>query len=151
MTRRLVLVVFVTLAFSGVAQFSGLDGPAKGFKLILDFYSTPSGAQKKKTLLTAAEGYVLSGDTVFLVNPRLEHFREDGSIDGVATATDALLNRGTQSVEGTNLVSFHDAETNIFIAGRGFLWQKTNAVLIISNQTYTWISKTVLTNGSSKK
>jgi hypothetical protein len=148
---RLVFVALLTLAFSGMAQFSGLSGPAKGFKLILDFYSSPSGAQKKKTLLTASEGYVLSGDTVFLVNPRLEHFREDGSLDAVATATDALLNRGAQTVEGTNMVSFHDAETNIFIAGRGFLWQQTNGVLTISNQSYTWINQTVFTNPPSKK
>ena len=58
------LVATGFLAFSATAQFGGLER-AKGFKLILDYYSTPSGAQKKKSVLTGTEGNVLTSDTVY--------------------------------------------------------------------------------------
>lgn len=150
-SRGIVLVAIVTLAFGAMAQFTAVNH-AKGFKLPA-YYSTPSGTQKIKFLLTGTEGRILSNnvDIVFLINPRIEHYREDGTFDSVVTAADALVNIHTQSAVSTNHVSYRSADTNFFLSGKGFLWQPSNSVLIISNQSYTSIAKTMFTNSPSKK
>ncbi len=148
--RGIVLVAILTPAFGVVAQFTGVER-AKGFKLPV-YYSTPSGTQKLKSLLTGMEGRIVTNDIIYLVNPRIEHYREeDGTLDGVATAADALVNIQTYTTWGTNWISFRDAQTNFFVCGQGFLWQQSNSVLIISNQSYTSIAKTMFTNSPSRK
>lgn len=133
------------------AQLGQLER-AKGFKLV-DYYSSGDGAQKKRAVLTASEGQILTNNvsTVFLVHPRIEHYREDGSLLGIATALDAFVNVQTHTAWSTNLVSFRDANTNLYLTGQGFLWQPSNSVLIIYNQSYTWMDRSTLTNSSSKK
>jgi hypothetical protein len=148
--KRCMLFLAAFFCVGAMAQFGGLER-ATGFKLILDFYATPSGVQKKKTVLTGAQGQLLSKDMVYLVNPRIEQFREDGTLASVATATDALLDRATYTVSGTNMISFRNAETNLFVCGQGFEWHQSNSVLTILKQSYTWIDRAALTNSPPRK
>jgi hypothetical protein len=122
----------------------------KGFKLV-DYYSSTGGLQRIKSILTGSEGELLTNGLVFLTNPRIETYREDGVLEWVATSLDALVNREARVAVGTNLVSFRSGDTNFYQSGRGFLWQQTNSVLIVSNQSYTWIAQKALTNSPSKK
>lgn len=151
MTRRgwFVACALLFLALAVAPAQVGVMGTARGFKLV-DYYSNTSGAQKKKSVLTGSEGF-MTNDLIYLVNPRIEHYREDGSLIIVATAQDAYLNRAAQTVSGTNMISFRNAETNLYQCGRGFLWQQTNSVLIISNESFTWIDQAMLTNRPSRK
>ncbi len=149
MTRRCLLLALLTFALTATAQFGGIDR-AKGFKLP-DYYSSPNGVQKLKSLLTGMEGGFVTNDVIFLINPRIEHYGEDGSLIGVATAMDALVNLRTRTASGTNMISFRNGNTNLFHAGRGFFWQQSNSFLIVSNQSYTWINRAALTNLPSKK
>lgn len=147
--RRLVLVAVLAAAFSSPAQLGQLER-AKGFKLV-DFYSGSVGAQQKKTVLTGSEGRILTNNLIYLLHPRIEHYKEDGSLLGVATAVDAFVNVQSHMAYGTNMISFRSAETNLYLNGRGFLWQQSNAVLIISNQSYTWINKAAFANSPSNQ
>ncbi|HMJ91390.1 MAG TPA: hypothetical protein VK530_16325 [Candidatus Acidoferrum sp.] len=147
--RSIVLGTAILLASTALGQITGIE-PLKGFKLV-DYYHSPSGKQTKKAVLTAAEGRIITTEIYYLVHPRIEHYNEDGSLLGVATAVDAMIDLPANIVWGTNVISFRGAETNLYLTGRGFLWQPSNTVLIISNQSYTWIDRTRFTNSPSKK
>jgi hypothetical protein len=56
----------------------------------------------------------------------------------------------TKLVRGNTNMYFHTADERLFLSGIGFLLQQTNRVLILSNQTYTWIDKQALTNSQAK-
>jgi hypothetical protein len=92
-------------------------------------------------MVTGSEGRFLSNNIVFVSEPRIESFRQDGSLEWVATAMDAFVNMTARTANGTNVIAFRTAETNLYLTGRGFLWQQTNKVLILSNQTYTWFDR----------
>jgi hypothetical protein len=160
-TVILLLVAAVVLIIRGVgkkrpepiepdeADSSAARRP-KGFKLV-DYYSNTGGVQRIRSVLTGSEGELLTNGMIFLVHPRIETYREDGALEWVATSLDATVSREARIAVGTNLVSFRSGDTNFYVAGRGFLWQQSNSVLIVSNQSYVWISQTSLTNSPSKK
>jgi hypothetical protein len=147
--RRFAVCAAALVVVSAAAQFGQLER-AKGFKLV-DFYSGTDGAQKKRSTLTGSEGRILTNNMIYLVHPRIEHFNEDGSLLGVATAEDAFVNVQSHTANSTSIVAFVSGDTNLYLTGRGFVWQQSNAVLIISNQSYTWINKAAFTNSPSRK
>lgn len=122
----------------------------KGFKLV-DYYSNTGGVQRIRSVLSGSEGELLTNGMIYLVHPRIETYREDGTLEWVATSLDAFVNRESRLAVGTNLLSFRSGDTNFYQAGRGFLWQQSNSVLIVSNQSYTWIDQKALTNSPSQK
>ena len=115
---------------------------AKGFKWAPGYYPATNGVQHPMAMVTGSEGRFLSNNIVFVSEPRIESFRQDGSLEWVATALDAFVNMTARTASGTNVICFRTADTNLYLSGRGFLWQQTNRVLILSNQTYTWFDRT---------
>jgi hypothetical protein len=145
--RKCVLAVLLLAAAGGaMAQFGKIER-ARGFKLPR-YYPATNGVQRLQALLTSSEAQMLTNGFFYLVNPRIESYREDGVLEWVAQSIDAVVSMNTQAVAGTNDVMFRTATTNLFVTGRGFLWQHTNSVLILSNQTRTWIDKAAVTDNS---
>jgi len=122
----------------------------KGFKVV-DFYPASNGVQKVKTMITGTEAQPLSNDFIYLTLPRITSYREDGKLQWIATSLDALVNLKTHSAEGTNISSFRTADTNMFGSAVGFLWQQADGVLILSNNTYTWVNRTAFHNSRTNK
>lgn len=129
---------------------TGVNRP-KGFKLVDYFPTSSNGVQRIRSILTGSEGELLTNGLIYLVNPRIESFREDGNLDFVATSLDAIVDREGRSARGTNLVSGRTADTNAFFSGRGFQWQQSNSVLIVLDESYTWVNIAAMTNSRSKK
>lgn len=115
---------------------------AKGFKWAAGYYPATNGVQHPTAMVIGSEGRFLSNNIVYVSDPRIESYRPDGSLEWVATAIDAFVDMSGRSASGTNVLSFRTAETNLYLSGRGFLWQQATKVLILSNQTYTWFDRT---------
>ena len=146
--RETILTVATALAIAVLCQTAASQltrvGNAKSFTLP-DYYPASNGVQKLRAVLTGSEAQSISNGYFFLRQPRIENYRPDGSLDWVAIADDAVVSMFTHSASGTNHLVFQTADTNVVVTARGFLWQQTEGVLILSNQT-TWIDRARFTN-----
>ena len=61
------------------------------------------------------------------------------------------MNIATREVRGNSNLFFQTADKKLFVRGVGFLWQSNSSVLILSNQVFTRIDKSSLTNNASRK
>lgn len=159
--RPIVLLLLAVGVVIGVSQSTnrnaaspatGVRGitTAKGFKWAPEYYPATNGVQRYKSLITGSEGQFLSNGVIRVNYPRIESFRPDGSVEWVVSAVEALVDMFGKTATGTNLVSFRTGDTNLYLSGRGFLWKHTNATIILSNQTYTWVNRAGLTNSPKK-
>jgi hypothetical protein len=65
---------------------------------------------------------------------------------------ECLYDITTREVRGNTNMIFRTADERLYISGVGFLWQQTNTMLILSNQSFTWIDKRALgTNAFTDK
>lgn len=116
-----------------------------------DYYPSSNGVRHLRTRVAGAEARILSNGVFALKQPRLESYREDGTtLEWVAVAPECIVDMKTKLVRGNTNMFFHTADEQLFLSGVGFLWQQTNSVLILSNQTRTWIDKQTLTNSQTK-
>lgn len=146
------LIISAALSSAAVALVIGAApsqlsklGQAKGLTLV-DYYPGTNGVQRRRAVLTGSEFKLSTNNRVLLKDPRIENYREDGRLDWIASAPEATVDLVTHTASGTNNVVFRTADTNLYVSGVGFLWQPSNSVLILSNQTRTWIDKTAFTN-----
>jgi hypothetical protein len=149
-----VLVAVCLLLLSRLSPAAQLDkdAVAKGFWFPAEYYPATNGVQKPKTIIRGSNARFLTNDLIYVIDPRIESMKEDGTLEWVATSLEALINRSARNVIGTNVASFRSGDTNIFVSGNGFSfrWNQTNQVLIIYKQAYTWINQVMLTNTSGK-
>lgn len=138
-------VVSLWLAGSARAQ---LARQPKGthFKYPAEYYPVSNGVRRLKTLITGASYQMMSNNIVALMEPRIERTREDGQLEWTVRARECQFSLLTREARGSSNVFFRTADERMFLTGVGFLWQQTNSVLTLSNQTLTWIDKTALTN-----
>src|ERR1041384_2691402 len=117
-----------------VAQAQVL-GPIKGFKLADPL--PPPHENEIKSLLEAATAFRLPDEQVALTNAVLRTFRENGQPDLTAKAAYALCNLDAHSASSPGPLQAATADGKFSIVGEGFLWQQTNATLVISNRVRT--------------
>jgi lipopolysaccharide export system protein LptA len=110
-------------------------GPVKGFKLA-DPHPPPHENQIK-SLLEAATAFRLPDGQVALTNAILRTFRETGQADLIAKAAYCLCNPEAHSANSPGPLQADTADGKFSILGEGFLWQQTNATLVISNRVQT--------------
>lgn len=119
--------------------------------ILPDYHPSSNGVRRLKTRLSGAEARILSNGIFALKQPRLESYREDGiTLDWVAVSPECTVDMKTKLVRGNTNIFFHTADEQLFLSGIGFLLQQTNSVLILSNQTRTWIDRQALTNTPTK-
>lgn len=143
----LVTAAGLSLWLAGPAR-AQLSGPSKGtdFKYPAEYYPVSNGVRRLKTLITGASWQMMSNSIVALKDPRIERTREDGQLEWTVLARECHFNLLTKEARGSSNVFFRTADERLFLTGVGFLWQQTNSVLTLSNQTLTWIDKIALTN-----
>jgi hypothetical protein len=131
----------VTFARAQDTQFL----PGKNF-LAPEYYPASNGVRRLKSVVAGSEYRFITNGIVWLQDPRLTNFSPEGIIEWTVTAPECTVNINTREVNGRTNMVFRTADERLFISGVGFFWQHTNSMLILSNQSFTWIDKRALTN-----
>ncbi len=119
--------------------------------ILPDYYPSSNGVRRLKTRVSGAEARILSNGVFAIKQARLESYREDGAtLEWVAVSPACTVDMKSKLVRGNTNLFFHTADETFFLSGEGFLWQQTNSILLLSNQTRTWIDKQTLTNSPTK-
>jgi hypothetical protein len=125
--------------------------PGKNF-MAPEYYPASNGVRRLKNVVAGSEYRFVTNDIIWLQNPRLTNYALDGTIEWTVASPECTLNVTTKEVRGNTNMTFRTADERLFISGVGFLWQQTNSMLILSNQSFTWIDKQALkTNASTFK
>ncbi|HTD68147.1 MAG TPA: LptA/OstA family protein [Candidatus Limnocylindria bacterium] len=146
-----VALCLVIFARAQTAMFKG----GTDFRLPLEYHPASNGVVRLKTLLTGAKFQTVSNSisVITLTRPRIENYREDGTtLIWTAISPECIVNTATRQVSGPTNIFFRTADNRHYLTGVGFLWQQSNSVLILSNQTFTWIDRQDLSSspGESK-
>jgi lipopolysaccharide export system protein LptA len=123
-------------------------GVGKNF-MFPDYYPATNGVARKKSVVTGTEYRLVTNNIIALTRPRMEFFRPDGSnLQWTAIAREAVVDINTREVGGSSNAFFRTSDDAFFMTGMGFLWQQSNSVLIISNNSFAWID--IRTNAPAK-
>ena len=143
------LVMFTLGGWLASAQLSRL-GTGKNF-MIPEYWPSSNGVSRLKTKFTGTEWRFVTNDVVALENLRIEKFHEDGkALEWTVESPACYFNTTSKEANSTAHVYFRTADERLFQTGRGFSWQPTNNLLILSNDVYTWIDRLALTNAPAK-
>ena len=138
------------LAHGQIPQTTAKSDLVQDF-VLPDYYPSSNGVRRLKRRVTGAEARILTNNVFALKQARLESYGEDGTtLEWVAVSPECTVEMKTKVVRGNTNMYFHTADERLFLTGIGFLLQQTNNVLILSNQTFTWIDKQALTNAQTK-
>ena len=127
------------LAAAGLLAQSTSLGKVLNVK-VPDYYSTGRGAKTNalRSLLSGAEasprGLSLQVDIRGL---KIEHYRPDGRLEAVIRSPACVFDAVAHIAWSAGPLELATGDGLSTIRGEGFLWQQTNGVLIISNQTET--------------
>jgi len=143
--------VLLTSAWATFAADARI-GTGKDFKFP-DYYPASNGVRRLKTLVTGSEAQFVTNDNsvIVLKNPRLESYAPDGKVEWTATSPECTVNIRTKEVRGDTNLIFQTADEHFQQTGVGFLWQQTNSVLVIFDQSHTRIDKEALADNSRLK
>ncbi|HWN96996.1 MAG TPA: hypothetical protein VNT99_18345 [Methylomirabilota bacterium] len=123
--------------------------PGKNF-MAPEYYPASNGIRRLKNVIAGSEYHFMTNGTIWLLNPRLTNFAQDGKVEWTVVSPECTYNINTREVYGNTNMTFRTADEILFLSGVGFLWQQSNAMLILSNQSYTWIDKRALTTNASR-
>ena len=127
---------------SGFAQ-PALSGQGKGFR-VADYYEAKTGrTNQMKMQLTgeSARPVPRQPGQYEIQGLRLVTFREDGPTNLVVAAPGCFFSYLNRDLFSDGPLTARAADGRFAIEGRGFLWQATNSLLMISNQVYTRVEK----------
>jgi hypothetical protein len=151
MRAWLVGLLLAGLAASGaLAQPAVQMLPTKGI-VFPDYYPASNGVRRIKTLVTSSSAQMQSQGVFLLQNASITNYTVAGQPSWTAFAPVALLNLGTGEVSGPTNVVMRTADQRFFLRGVGFLFQRTNMMLTLSNDVFTWIDRNSLTNLPTRK
>lgn len=142
----LVLLIGAT-ALSLRAQLpQGLSGKKISFA-----YQDPKDS-KLKAIFTGDNARQITGSQVLVTKFGMKTFRngDTNQVEVIAEAPECLFDRGTSMASSAGPIKAYTATTNLYIEGKGFFCQQTNALLIISNDVRTLIRKDLLQSPSKK-
>ncbi len=114
-----------------------------------EYWPLTTGVARKKSVVRAEEYQLLTNNLAALTHARIDFYKTDGTnLEWSATAHEATVDINSRQVSGDEKVFFRTADDRLFVTGTGFLWQQTNSLLILSNNTFTWME--IRTNTPSK-
>ena len=123
--------------------------PGKNF-MAPEYYPASNGVLRLKNIVAGSEYRFINKELVSLTNPRLTNYTPDGKVEWTVASPECTVNINTKEVNGNTNMTFRTADELLFISGVGFLWQQSSSMLILSNQSFTWIDKRALTTNASK-
>jgi hypothetical protein len=104
-----------------------------------DFYPPPNQNQIR-SMLRSAEAEPLPGGLVRLKDVKLDSYQVDGVRTVTIFAPDCIYDTVSRTARSAGALRIESGDGQVRIEGTGFLWQQTNSVLIISNQTRTTLT-----------
>src|SRR6266568_229159 len=122
-------------------------GELKGFK-VGDPHDPPHQSQMR-WLLEGATAQPQPGGRALLTDAKLQTFRETGEGQMVVETPQCFYDSGRQTVSSPGPLRVQTADGKFSIEGTGFLWQQTDASLIISNDVHTTVQAALLGPESS--
>ncbi len=122
-------------------------GELKGFK-VGDPHDPPHQSQMR-WLLEGATAQPQPGGRALLTDAKLQTFRETGEGQMVVETPQCFYDSGRQTVSSPGPLRLQTADGKFSIEGLGFLWQQTDASLIISNSVHTTVQAALLGAQSS--
>ncbi len=125
------LTLFATFAFGQRVL------EIKGFQTA-DFFDPPNET-RMKSLLKGARARPLDNDRVLVSDVELVTFQKSGERDLIIRAPECDYNQRTDTATSAGPLHVQTADGRFSIEGEGFLWEKTNSFLRISNRVHTVI------------
>src|SRR6185436_20103150 len=104
-----------------------------------------------KAVFTGLDAKPLPGGQILVSQFAMKTFRDGDAkqIDLIVEAPECIFDRATFVAASSGRIKVYTANTNLFIEGKGFLYQQTNGILIISKDVNTIIAKGVSHGTSS--
>jgi len=132
------LLLFVLLAAA-----LGLQGQPLNFGRVKDFmvpdYFDPPHENQLRSRLNGTEAQPLPGGRFLIKQIKLESFRLDGFCEFRVTAPECIYDHTRREASSAREVHLESGDGQLVVDGRGFLWQQTNSLVVISNDQRTII------------
>lgn len=110
----------------------------KDFRAPLDYFPPPHELQMQ-SFLQGSEAQPLSDGLILIHDAKLQTFQDNGDPDMTVTAPQCVFDTKEQTVNSAGPFQMQTSDDKLLQQGVGFLWQKTNSVLTISNRSHTTI------------
>ena len=122
---------------------AGLPGQMLNFGRVKDFsvpdYFDPPNQNQLKSRLSGKEAEPQRGGLFVIKEIKLESFRLDGFCEFRITAPACTYDTQRRTAYSASEVHLESGDGSLVVEGRGFLWQQTNSLIIISNDQRTVI------------
>ena len=135
-----VFVAGTFLLFVPTSRGQVIPGEAKGFRTA--GYDNANG--KLKWLLSGASATNVSTEMLFIRQPRLELFNEDGRTNLVVATPLCFYNTRTKVVSSAEGLDAHSGDGGFSLAGEGFQYEPGDDRLAVSNRVHAVIRKDFL-------
>lgn len=143
-----VFLVLVTTAL--VLQGQPLNfGRVKDF-MVPDYFDPPHENQLRSRL-SGTEAQPQSGGRFVIKRIKLESFRLDGFCEFSITAPECTYDNGRRAAYSAGEVRLESGDGQLVVEGRGFLWQQSSSIVIISNDQRTIIRPPAATGTNSHR
>jgi hypothetical protein len=107
---------------------------SKRFKRVIEFFPAPHERQMK-TLLEGASFKPAADGKYLITGGVLRTFRPTGELESIGEAAEAVYDPAGQTVSSSGWFKARKLDGQFYLEGRGFLWQQTNSILTISNES----------------
>jgi lipopolysaccharide export system protein LptA len=121
-------------------------GKLRNFTVSPDFYPPPHERQMKSQL-RSQEAQPLPDNRFLVTGVRLETFKPTGERELNLETPGCIYDAGQKLIESTNDLKVATVDGKFSLRGRGFFWQQTNSVLLISNAVHTYMDAALFATG----
>lgn len=147
---RAKLLSLACLAAVAVAPAQPLNfGRVKDF-MVPDYFDPPHENQVRSRL-TGSEAQPQTGGRYLLKRIRLESYRLDGVCEFRVTAPEATYDNARRAAYSDSEVRLESGDGRLTVEGRGFFWDQTNSIVIISNDQRTILRPPPETGASTNR
>jgi hypothetical protein len=137
------IVCRASLLLGLLAVAAMLQGQILNFGRVKDFsvpdYFDPPHQNQVKSRLSGKEAEPRRGGLFVIKEIKVESFRLDGFCEFRVTAPECTYDSQGRTAYSASAVRLESGDGQLLVEGRGFLWQQTNSMIIISNDQRTVI------------
>ena len=134
--RRGPLALLALIAAGAFLPAQGMNfGKVKDFA-VPDYFDPPNQNQVKSRL-SGKEAEPRRGGLFLIKDIKVESFRLDGFCEFHVTAPECIYDSRQRTAYSPSEVRLESGDGRLLVEGRGFLWQQTNSLIIISNDQRT--------------
>jgi len=134
-----ILICWIALSYTGRAQVQKTwEGSALK---VADYYDPPHETQMRSLIEGAKAQPSKDGRTTLITQGRMQTFALNGTPEMVVEAPQCVYDPRLHSISSSGPLEMRTADKQFYIQGEGFVCQKTDPNLIISNHVHTIIQR----------